>query len=32
MKKPEVDQVRTMMKKIWFHDLEVLEKIQQMSR
>ena len=30
MKKPEVDQVIMMMKKVWFYDFEVLQKNQQM--
>ena len=28
MKKPKLDQVRTMMKKVWFYDLEILQKDQ----
>ena len=29
MKKQKLDQVRTMMKKVWFYDLVILQKNQQ---
>ena len=32
MNKAKAYQVRTMMKKVWFYDLEILQKNQQMSR
>ena len=32
MNKAMADQVRTMMKKVWFYDLEVLQKNKQISR